>query len=983
MLLLQHCRICGQIFCSKCTIFIPGKYLRVSGSLRVCHKCHRFVQDNLQNGQFGPSLDDLYSSEKGGESSASSAVIPGSSESGVLSEEQLTTTQRFSHLSIKSGSESNLSSSYVHPRSPLRSDGRSSRKSSYAGIGLASPAGHKTFMSESCDNINETGSATANNSSTPTTSLADFQRLLIIWHKLTSISPLPTGSHKFKMKVYSETFLGEELIAWLYEQEGLTVRSQAVTIAQALLDGELIADVTNIFQDDLGIIGQPRFHGSIPYKLKERKRFFSYNEELNENDEDERNEEDYQVRLSSQNKDDLPPEWLQDMEYASKSEQLIQVSKVIHRSTDDQTMTMSSPVEHKDLDLYFKEHGDTHDGEKNVSEIPCPLLDDVYKRHQSTYLQKLLSVEGLEQNFWADFILYYCNKVLDLLDMQASMRTTQIDVRSKVKIKCISNGALSDSAIIVGEVFTNKVIRSDMPLSLSQAKILLVKEAISFHRTDKFVSIANLHLVEEESIKNICNKIKALQPDLILVGENVCRLAQDILVQAGICVVQNVKEKNLGRIAGFFKTELVTSIASMVNIPQLGICHNYYSMFYEHQDKNLIFLEASPMGAAAVEPSQEGCCILLRGASISQLTKVKRVMKQFLVVLTHAKYEKAFLLDESAQVENFILPDYKSNHISTLSLSPFLDLQLPEDSIIEAIDAESNGTGGSADKNDVDNDQNMMPKSKQRDNPEVPLIITTNIAKDTKLKNRLADARASSTRHRSSSYWQTKKSSVQSQSQKAVPKIYDVLNKPVPMCFSSYLSNADGGSKYCIKPWVTTMNLYHFTTDVPLAEFLLSYCFDKQYKCRSAQDGLASAASSGIASSASSSLIQTKSGFCPVAMSDHGRRFCLGNSSVTLVIQKLATSLTREEDEDKIVMWKFCPECQTMTDLIPLSSRARQMSFAMFLLLLIFETKLLRRNVIKCCHSLHNVQYTCFGRHDQVRLKCPQLLPNFYYFFPF
>ena len=894
---------------------------------------------------------------------ASSSVIPGSSESGVLSEEQANSsagklTQRFSHLSTKSGSESNLASSYVHPKSPLRSDGGSSRKSSYAGIGLAG-TGHKTFMSESCDNINETASAAASNSST--TSLADFQRLLIIWHKLTSISPLPTRSHKFKMKVYSDTFLGEELIAWLYEQEALTVRSQAVAFAQALLDGELIADVTNIFQDDLGIIGQPRFHGSIPYKLKERKRFFSYNEELNEKDEEERTEEDNQVSMSKQNKDDLPPEWLQDMEYASKNEQRIQVSKVIHRSTDGQTMMMSSPVEHKDLDLYFKEHSDTHDGDKIASEIPCPLLDDVYKRHQSTYLQKLLSVEGLEQSFWTDFILYYSNKVLDLLDMQACMRTTQMDVRAKVKIKCISNGTLSDSAIIVGEVFTNKVIRSDMPLSLSQAKLLLVKEAISFHRTDKFVSIANLHLVEEESIKNICNKIKALQPDLILVGENVCRLAQDILVQAGICVIQNVKEKNLGRIAGFFNTELVTSIASMVNIPQLGICHNYHSVFYEHQGKNLIFLEASP-SAATAGPSQEGCCILLRGAANSQLTKVKRVMKQLLVVLTHAKYEKAFLLDESAQVDNFILPDYKSNHISTLSLSPFLDLQLPEDSIIEAIDAESKVTGGSG-KNDTDNDKNTMTKSKQRDHSEVPLIITTNIAEDTKLKNRLADARASSTRQRSS-YCQ--KNYSQSLSQKAVPKIYNVLNKPVPMCFSSYLSNADGGSKYCIKPWVTTMNLYHFTTDVPLADFLLSYCFDKQYKCRSTQDGLASATSGIASSSSASSLIQTKSGFCPVAMSDHGRRFCLGNSSVTLVIQKLATSLTREEDEDKIVMWKFCPECQTMTDLIPLSSRACQMSFAMFLLLLIFETKLLRRNVIKCCHSLHNVQYTCFGRHDQV-----------------
>ena len=162
------------------------------------------------------------------------------------------------------------------------------------------------------------------------------------------------------------------------------------------------------------------------------------------------------------------------------------------------------------------------------------------------------------------------------------------------------------------------------------------------------------------------------------------------------------------------------------------------------------------------------------------------------------------------------------------------------------------------------------------------------------------------------------------------------------------------------------MNLYR-CTDVPLGDFLLSYCFDKAYKCRSTQEGL------------SAMTISTKSGnLCPVPMSDHGRRFCLGNSSVTLVIQKLTTNcITQIEDEDRIVMWKFCPECQSMTDLVPLSSKASKMSFAMFLLLLIFETKLLRRNVIKCDHSLHNVQYTCFGRHDQVAFfKLQRILPH-------
>ena len=57
-----------------------------------------------------------------------------------------------------------------------------------------------------------------------------------------------------------------------------------------------------------------------------------------------------------------------------------------------------------------------------------------------------------------------------------------------------------------------------MPMKVDNARLLLVQESISFHRPDKFVSISNLHLQEEEFVKNICNKIKALNPDLILVS---------------------------------------------------------------------------------------------------------------------------------------------------------------------------------------------------------------------------------------------------------------------------------------------------------------------------------------------------------------------------------------------------------------------------------------------------------------------------------
>ena len=111
-----------------------------------------------------------------------------------------------------------------------------------------------------------------------------------------------------------------------------------------------------------------------------------------------------------------------------------------------------------------------------------------------------------------------------------------------------------------------------------------------------------------------------------------------------------------------------------------GIC-DYSSQYYEHQDKNLIFLKGS-------EKEKLGCCILLRGGSLKELVKVKRIFRQLILVKAHATFEKAFLMDESAQVDNFILPDHKSTHLLTFSLSPFVELPLPSDAILGEIEEE-------------------------------------------------------------------------------------------------------------------------------------------------------------------------------------------------------------------------------------------------------------------------------------------------------
>jgi len=104
-----------------------------------------------------------------------------------------------------------------------------------------------------------------------------------------------------------------------------------------------------------------------------------------------------------------------------------------------------------------------------------------------------------------------------------------------------------------------------------------------------------------------------------------------------------------------------------------------------------------------------------------------------------------------------------------------------------------------------------------------PLVLTRTLKQDVKVRNLLADYRACSSRPG------PQKRPVKEVEEPA-PRFYKVLDKQVPMCFSSYLSNPEGGgSRYCIKPWVSIMSLYK-AGDVPLGVFLHSYCFDKNYR---------------------------------------------------------------------------------------------------------------------------------------------------------
>ena len=92
---------------------------------------------------------------------------------------------------------------------------------------------------------------------------------------------------------------------------------------------------------------------------------------------------------------------------------------------------------------------------------------------------------------------------------------------------------------------------------------------------------------------------------------------------------------------------------------------------------------------------------------------------------------------------------------------------------------------------------------------------------------------------------------------------------------------------------------------------------------------------------------------------------------MTLHMQQLeAPLMTEEDDQDKLMMWKYCTTCETITNIVPVSDYTWSLSFSMFLHLLLHENKLVRRGASRpdavCSHSLHQQHLTCFGKGSLV-----------------
>ena len=591
----HHCRICGQIFCSRCcNQVIPGKVLGYSGDLRVCTYCSKVVMTYVQTITSGADAEELVDQK---------AVLE-----------------------------------KVHAHLEAANQLSGDRSNSLPRLGKMHRKKYSLGMTEG--SLREQGEP-REGASDPLEQEQDLTYLTTLLHMITNpIHGVGLGNHRHRLKSYGACLVGSEVIDWMISQRKVTRRAQSVAIGQRLVDMKLLECVshnTSAFRDDYCLYR--------PSALAMRR-----------------------PALSEPDEPDLEePHWLSQIE--------LKESHAGGTATDEPTgapLAQSGSLYDIELDVagsvasisraqllrQLTPPEPAAAAAHGLPEAPPEYLDSAaaeadsrrpqadkrltaaFESLESSLLSQLLDSAGLPAK-WYEPILELSRQLSRLVKPDVRHECDDLDVRQFVKIKRIPGGKPAESQIVQGVVCRKNIVHNDMPSQLTNPQILLISCPVSYQRyQDRVISLEPMLMQEREVLRNITAQLVALAPDLIVVEKHVDSMARDMLREAGVTLVTNMKRQVLARIARCTQADVMDHVDARLAPPVLGICHSFYTKQFTMEGgskKTFMFFD----GCA----SHLGCTVLVRGGHMNQLRRVKHVLRFMVSVQYNWLLQRSYLRD--------------------------------------------------------------------------------------------------------------------------------------------------------------------------------------------------------------------------------------------------------------------------------------------------------------------------------------------------
>ncbi|KAL9671187.1 hypothetical protein QQ045_008753 [Rhodiola kirilowii] len=631
------------------------------------------------------------------------------------------------------------------------------------------------------------------------------------------------------------------------------------------------------------------------------------------------------------------------------------------------------------------------------------VMKNVVEGHFKALVGQLLHGEDLpiwkedNRESWLDIITSLSWEAASILKPDTS-KGGGMDPGGYVKVKCVACGHPSESVVIKGVVCKKNVAHRRMTTAINKPRILILGGALEYQRVSTHLSSFETLLQQEvDHLKMAVAKIDAQHPNVLLVEKSVSRFAQDFLLEKDISLVLNIKRPLLERVARCTGTQIVPSVDHLLS-QKFGYCEKFFveKFFEEHGSagqggkkltKTLMFFEGCPKPL--------GCTILLKGANGDELKKVKRVIHYAVFAAYHLALETSFLADEGASLPELplkspitvALPDTASSIDDSITIIPDFTISATERSKIthlsngpqnsddcSAHSASMLNTHHSTDLCTSGSSQNTFAGSVKVSNS---FTSVQPAVEDFSVTNQNQSSESSFTKQRTdlgctaASQFQLSDMNIAEEMPREWSNGLDgfavnhhfasqnassdndhenaMLSKRVefPSSVSDNQSILVSLSTRCV--WKGTVCQrahllrikYYGSFDKPLGRYLQDQLFDNSYRCSS----------------------------CDMPSEAHVHCYTHQQGSLTISVKKLQEALLPGEVEGKIWMWHRCLLCPRTNGFPPstrrvlMSDAAWGLSFGKFLELS-FSNHAAASRVASCGHSLHRdcLRFYGYGR---------------------
>ncbi|GAA6052033.1 hypothetical protein JCM3770_002331 [Rhodotorula araucariae] len=237
---------------------------------------------------------------------------------------------------------------------------------------------------------------------------------------------------------------------------------------------------------------------------------------------------------------------------------------------------------------------------------------------------------------WSDMMCKLALKAIRTVAKDENGAKT-VDIKRYAKVEKVPGGEIEDSRVLDGVMVNKDVTHPKMRRRIENPRVVLLDCPLEYKKGESQTAIEvskeadwnRLLEIEEEQIKQMCERIIEFKPDLVFTEKGVSDLAQHYLVKANITAIRRVRKSDNNRIARATGATIVNRVDDLRESDvgtQCGLFH-----VEKLGDDYFTFLEECT--------NPKACTILLRGPSKDILHEVDRNLADAMSVARNVVFD--------------------------------------------------------------------------------------------------------------------------------------------------------------------------------------------------------------------------------------------------------------------------------------------------------------------------------------------------------